>query len=87
MELFDWGGVGVLNVIDKMADLYPYAGPCHWNDAEMLEVGNGGMTKDEYITHFSMWCMLAVPLIFRLPFLLYSLSAAGKNLKRRNHFP
>ena len=51
MELFDWGGVGVLNVIDKMADLYPYAGPGHWNDAEMLEVGNGGMNKDEYITH------------------------------------
>ena len=61
--LFDWGGVGVLNVIDKMADLYPYAGPGHWNDAEMLEVGNGGMTKDEYITHFSMWGMLAAPLM------------------------
>lgn len=61
--LFDWGGVGVLNVIDKMADLYLYAGPGHWNDAEMLEVGNGGMTKDEYITHFSMWCMLAAPLM------------------------
>ena len=61
--LFDWGGVGVLNVIDKMADLYPYAGPGHWNDAELLEVGNGGMTKDEYITHFSMWCMLAAPLM------------------------
>jgi alpha-galactosidase len=46
-----------------MADLYPYAGPGHWNDAEMLEVGNGGMTRDEYITHFSMWCMLAAPLM------------------------
>ena len=55
--VFDWGGVGVLDIIDKMADLYPYAGPGHWNDAEMLEVGNGGMTRDEYITHFSMWCM------------------------------
>lgn len=61
--VFDWGGVGVVNVIDKMANLYPYAGPGHWNDAEMLEVGNGGMTKDEYITHFSMWCMLAAPLM------------------------
>ena len=29
----------------------------------MLEVGNGGMTRDEYITHFSMWCMLAAPLM------------------------
>lgn len=60
---FDWGGVGVLDIVDIMADLYPYAGPGHWNDAEMLEVGNGGMTRDEYITHFSMWCMLATPLM------------------------
>nr|WP_320057232.1 glycoside hydrolase family 27 protein [uncultured Bacteroides sp.] len=60
---FDWGGVGVLEIIDIMAELYPYAGPGHWNDAEMLEIGNGGMTKDEYITHFSMWAMLAAPLM------------------------
>ena len=56
--LFDWGGVGVLNVIDKMADLYPYAGPGHWNDAEMLEVGNGGMTKDEYMGQFLELCSI-----------------------------
>jgi len=60
---FDWGGVGVLDIIDTLAELYPYAGPGHWNDAEMLEIGNGGMTKDEYITHFSMWAMLAAPLM------------------------
>jgi alpha-galactosidase len=60
---FDWGGVGVLNIIDTMADLYTYAGPGHWNDAEMLEIGNGGMTYDEYITHMSMWSMLAAPLM------------------------
>jgi len=60
---FDWGGVGVLDIIDTVADLYPYAGPGHWNDAEMLEVGNGGMSRDEYITHFSMWSMLAAPLM------------------------
>lgn len=61
--LFDWGGVGVLDIIDKQADLYAYAGPGHWNDSEMLEVGNGRMTRDEYITHFSMWSMLASPLM------------------------
>ena len=60
---FDWGGVGVLQCIDAMADLQRYAGPGHWNDAEMLEVGNGGMTRDEYITHFSMWSLLAAPLM------------------------
>jgi alpha-galactosidase len=39
------------------------AGPGHWNDPDMLEVGNGGMTEDEYRTHFSLWAILAAPLI------------------------
>ena len=38
-------------------------GPGHWNDPDMLEVGNGGMTTDEYRAHFSLWSMLAAPLI------------------------
>jgi len=40
-----------------------YAGPGHWNDPDMLEVGNGGMTDTEYQTHFSLWAMLAAPLM------------------------
>ncbi|MFO1477840.1 MAG: glycoside hydrolase family 27 protein [Verrucomicrobiota bacterium] len=40
-----------------------YAGPGHWNDPDMLEVGNGGMTPVEYRTHFSLWCLLAAPLL------------------------
>lgn len=60
---FDWGGLGVLDIIDKQAALQKYAGPGHWNDPDMLEVGNGGMTVDEYKTHFSMWAMLAAPLM------------------------
>jgi alpha-galactosidase len=60
---FDWGGLGVLNIIDKQAELQQYAGPGHWNDPDMLEVGNGGMTYDEYKTHFSMWAILAAPLM------------------------
>jgi alpha-galactosidase len=39
------------------------AGPGHWNDPDMLEVGNGGMTDVEYRTHFSMWAIMAAPLI------------------------
>lgn len=62
-NLLDWGGVGVMNIVDIMAPLHPYAGPGHWNDAEMLEVGNGGMTHTEYVTHFSMWAMFASPLM------------------------
>lgn len=43
--------------------LEAYAGPGHWNDPDMLEVGNGRMSHDEYVTHMSMWCMLAAPLL------------------------
>jgi alpha-galactosidase len=45
------------------AGLAKYAGPGHWNDPDMLEVGNGGMTPDEYRTHMSLWALLAAPLI------------------------
>ncbi len=45
------------------SDLAKYAGPGHWNDPDMLEIGNGGMTQDEYKTHFSLWAMIAAPLI------------------------
>ena len=43
--------------------LEQFAGPGHWNDPDMLEIGNGGMTTDEYRTHMSLWCILAAPLI------------------------
>ncbi|MFZ5942066.1 MAG: glycoside hydrolase family 27 protein [Bacteroidota bacterium] len=59
----NWGGLGVLDIIDKQVDLWPYAGPGHWNDPDMLEVGNPGLNHEENITHFSMWAMLAAPLM------------------------
>ena len=43
--------------------LAPYAAPGHWNDPDMLEIGNGGMTDTEYRTHMSLWAMLAAPLM------------------------
>jgi alpha-galactosidase len=43
--------------------LEKFAGPGHWNDPDMLEVGNGGMTRDEYRTHMALWAILAAPLI------------------------
>ncbi len=45
------------------AGLAKYAGPGHWNDPDMLEVGNGGMSPDEERTQMSLWCILAAPLI------------------------
>ncbi|RXS96428.1 glycoside hydrolase family 27 protein [Silvibacterium dinghuense] len=40
-----------------------YAGPGHWNDPDMLEIGNGGMTEEEYRQHMTLWVMLAAPLL------------------------
>lgn len=45
------------------SDLAHFAGPGHWNDPDMLEIGNGGMTNDEYKTHMSLWSLLAAPLL------------------------
>ena len=40
-----------------------FAGPGHWNDPDMLEIGNGRMKEQEYRTHMSLWCLLAAPLL------------------------
>ena len=58
-----WGGLGVVQILDLQDGLQSYAGPGHWNDPDMLEVGNGGMNLTEYRAHFSMWCLLASPLM------------------------
>jgi len=50
-------------LLDQQVELAKYAGPGGWNDPDMLEVGNGGMTFNEYRAHFTMWCMLAAPLV------------------------
>ena len=57
-----WSSWGVLRILDKQRDLRLHAGPGHWNDPDMLEVGNG-MTLPEDRAHFSMWSMLAAPLL------------------------
>ena len=54
---------GMLDIVDENEPLYSYAGPGHWNDPDMLEVGNGGMTTTEYRSHFSLWTLMAAPLI------------------------
>jgi alpha-galactosidase len=63
-----WGdgsccGYGMTSILDQQVGLASYAGPGHWNDPDMLEVGNGGMTDTEYRSHFSLWAELAAPLI------------------------
>jgi alpha-galactosidase len=57
-----WKQSGVMPIVDLQQGLRKYAGPGHWNDPDMLEVGNG-MTVNEDRAHFSLWCMLAAPLI------------------------
>jgi alpha-galactosidase len=69
-----WGGrkkwpdgsccaLGMTDILDLQVELYSFAGPGHWNDPDMMEVGNGGMTDAEYRAHFSFWALLAAPLI------------------------
>jgi hypothetical protein len=49
-------GFGHLEIVE-------HTKPGHWNDPDMIEVGNGGMTADEYRLHMSLWCMLLAPLM------------------------
>ncbi len=56
-----WAGGVVVN-LDMQQGLEKFAGPGHWNDPDMLQVGNGGLTESENRAHFALWCMLAAPL-------------------------
>ena len=58
----DWAHP-VMAIVDMNEPLWQHAGPGHWNDPDMLEVGNGGMTTAEYRSHFSLWAMMAAPLM------------------------
>lgn len=53
----------VMNIINKVATYVDRGGPGGWNDLDMLEVGRGGMTDEEYIVHFSMWAAVKSPLL------------------------
>ncbi|MGD9991659.1 MAG: glycoside hydrolase family 27 protein [Salinivirgaceae bacterium] len=68
-----WNSWGVLQILDLRDNtmLRKVAGPGHWNDPDMMEVGNG-MTVNQDRAHFSMWCMLSAPLI------------AGNDLRKMN---
>ena len=57
-----WSSWGVLPILDKQAGLRKFAGPGHWNDMDMMEVGNG-MSEGEDRAHFSLWAIMASPLI------------------------
>lgn len=59
----DYSSWGVMKILDMQEGLRAYAGPGHWNDPDMLEVGNGGLSESEGRAHFSIWSMLAAPLI------------------------
>jgi len=58
----DWSSWGVMQILDMQDGLRKYAGPGHWNDPDMMEVGNGMCTSEDR-AHFTMWAMLAAPLI------------------------
>jgi alpha-galactosidase len=59
-----WGNqLGWTNILDKQVGLEKYSGPGFWNDPDMLAVGNNNMPVNEARAHFSMWCLLAAPLM------------------------
>lgn len=66
-----WSSWGIMRILDMQNGLREYAGPGHWNDPDMMEVGNG-MSVNEDRAHFSMWSILAAPLI------------AGNDLRKMN---
>jgi alpha-galactosidase len=53
----------IYDLLSQQSGLETYAGPGHWNDPDMLEVGNGKLSLAENRSHFSMWAMLAAPLL------------------------
>lgn len=57
----DWDRI--MDILDQQVALAEYARPGHWNDPDMLEVGNDGLSESESRAHFSLWCLLAAPLI------------------------
>nr|WP_198999993.1 glycoside hydrolase family 27 protein [Flavobacterium sp. ASV13] len=58
----NWSSWGFMKIIEMRKDIRKYSGPDHWNDFDMMEVGDG-MTNTEDKAHFTMWCMMASPLI------------------------
>jgi alpha-galactosidase len=54
---------GIMQILDLQVELWSHGGPGHWNDPDMLEVGNEGLTLSESRAHFSLWCILAAPLM------------------------
>jgi alpha-galactosidase len=57
-----WSSWGIMKIVEMRKDIRQYAGPGHWNDPDMMEVGRG-MSLSEDRAHFSLWCMMASPLI------------------------
>ena len=53
----------IVSIYNKSVDLFEYSSPAHINDPDMLEVGNGKLTPDENRAHFTLWCMMAAPLV------------------------
>lgn len=58
----NWSSWGFMKIVEMRKDIRKYSGPDHWNDFDMMEVGNE-MNDTEDKSHFAMWCMMASPLV------------------------
>ncbi len=79
----DWPSMR--SIIAANAKLAEHAGPGHWNDPDMLEIGNGGMSTLEYRTHMSLWAMMAAPLFIGTDVRKLSREALGDLGESRHH--
>ena len=62
MDIFaKWSSI--VHIYNRTIKLYKHASPGHVNDPDMLEVGNGKLTVEENKAHFTLWCMMAAPLV------------------------
>jgi len=58
-----WNSMQKIGFSQNDHDQASFARPGHWNDPDMLEIGNGGMSAEEYRTHLSLWSLLSAPLL------------------------
>ena len=67
----------MISNLDQNDQVWNYSGPGHWNDPDMLEVGNGGMTDAEYQAHFALWALIKSPLLIGCDITKMSTSTAS----------
>jgi alpha-galactosidase len=73
----------VLSIVRSTLAVRETASPGHWNDPDMLQIGNGGMTLDEERSHLALWAQLSAPLLIGCDLTAVSPRSLGILTERR----